>query len=246
MLPVKFPDAPKVAEADDLTVSLETLRHWKAAPENPQRLLEAGVPFVFTSFHLSDPKKLHEHLTVAVERGLSADAALAALTTGPAKLLGLEKTLGTLDVGKTASILVTDGELFQDKTKIRDVWVDGNPYPLKDIKPPSVDPVGTWEIVIKAGSFEMPATVKLTGTVDDLSGSIESPQGNLAISSAEVSGDTVYVEADMTVVGVPGALTLNMKIDGESTSGSGESPQGDFTFTGSRTSKPDAEPEVIR
>lgn len=244
LLPVKFPDAPKVKEDDDLSVDLAALRHWKSAPENPLRLHEAGVPFVLTSARLSDPKKIHEHLTVAVERGLPADAALAALTTGPAKLLGLEGRLGTLDAGKAANIVVTEGELFQEKTKIRDVWVDGEIYKLKDIKPPTVDPAGTWELVIKAGGFELPVTVNLVGTVDDLSGSVESPQGNLVIDSAEVSGDTVFVEVDMTPAGAPGTLTFDMKIDGDSTSGSGTSPQGDFTFTGSRTAKPD--PEVVR
>lgn len=250
LLPVKFPDAPDVPkedgiENDDLSVSLETLRHWKQAPENPQRLLEAGVSFVFTSHQLSDPKKIHEHLATAVERGLDADAALAALTTGPAKLLGLEKSLGTLDVGKAAHVVVTEGDLFAEKTKIRDVWVDGEHFALKDVKPPSVDPLGTWEIVIKAGSFELPATVKFTGSIDDLNGTVESPQGNLTISSAEISGDTVYVEIDMAAVGQPGTLTLDMKIDGDSTSGSGTSPQGEFTFTGSRTAKPEAEPELV-
>ena len=247
MLPVKFPDAPKVPgedAEDDLSIDLESLRHWKHAPENPQKLLEAGVPFVFTSHSLSDPKKIHDHLATAVERGLDADKALAALTTGPAKLLGLETSVGSLDVGKAAHILVTEGDLFAEKTKIRDVWVDGRRFALKDVKPPSVDPLGTWEILIKAGGFELPATVILTGSVDDLGGSVESPQGNLAISSAEVSGDTVYVEVDMAAAGAPGTLSFEMKIDGDSTSGSGSSPQGDFAFTGNRTSKPDAKPEL--
>lgn len=248
MLPVKFPDAPKVPgedAEDDLSIGLEALRHWKHAPENPQRLLDAGVPFVFTSHQLSDPKKIHEHLATAVERGLDAEAALAALTTGPAKILGLETSVGTLDVGKAAHVLVTEGDLFAEKTKIRDVWVDGERFALKDVKPPSVDPLGTWEILIKAGGFELPATVILTGSIDDLGGTVESPQGNLAISSAEVSGDTVYIEIDMAAVGQPGTLTLDMKIDGESTSGSGTSPQGEFNFTGNRTAKPDAEPELV-
>ena len=148
-------------------------------------------------------------------------------------------------MGKAAHVLVTEGDLFAEKTKIRDVWVDGRRFALKDVKPPSVDPLGTWEIVIKAGSFELPATVTLTGSLDDLGGTVESPQGNLTISSAEVSGDTVYVEVDMAAAGQPGTLTFDMKIEGESTSGSGSAPQGEFTFTGNRTSKPDAEPELV-
>ncbi|MDA8015974.1 MAG: amidohydrolase family protein [Thermoanaerobaculia bacterium] len=247
LLPVKFPGAPNVPEDDDLSVGLGTLRHWKQAPENPLRLQEAGVSFVFTSHELNDPKKIHEHLATAIERGFDADAALAALTTGPAELFGLDETLGTLDAGKAAHVVVTEGDLFAEKTKIRDVWVDGKRFALKDVQPPSVEPLGTWEVVIKAGGgFEMPATVVLTGSIDDLGGSVDSAQGTLPIASAEVSGDTVYVEVDMAPSGTPGMLTFEMKIDGENTQGSGTSPMGEFTFTGSRISKPEADPEVIQ
>ena len=47
MLPVKFPDAPKVPGEDaddDLSIGLEALRHWKHAPENPQRCSTPAFP----------------------------------------------------------------------------------------------------------------------------------------------------------------------------------------------------------
>jgi len=40
-------------------------------------------------------------------------------------MLGMEKQLGTIESGKAANFVLTDGELFGEKTKIRETWVDG-------------------------------------------------------------------------------------------------------------------------
>lgn len=243
ILPILFPEPPTVGEEDDLEIDLETLRHWKLAPENPLRLHEAGVGFSLTSHHLGDAKKLHQNLAQAIERGLPADVALAALTTVPAEELGLERVVGTLDPGKAANVLVVEGDLFREKTTIRDVWVDGRVFELRDVEPPTVEPAGTWEMTISAagGAFQLPVTIELAGAADDLSGTLTSPQGELPISSAEVSGATVYLEVDMSATGASGMLTVNMTIDGETAKGSGTSPQGDFEISGRRTAKPDPE-----
>ncbi|MEM8932398.1 MAG: amidohydrolase family protein, partial [Acidobacteriota bacterium] len=242
VLPVNLPKAPKVGDEDDLSVTLDTLRHWDQAPENPQRLAEAGVDFVLTSHGLLDPKKLHANLEQAIDRGFDRDAALAALTTGPAELFGVADRLGTLERGKIANLVVTEGDLFVDKPKLRSVWVDGVRYELKEVKPPTVDPEGTWSLVIDAGpGGQIPVKVVLTGSVEDLDGSILGPGGSLPLAEAYVSAETVNFAFDSTPMGMPGMITFAMTIDGESASGSGTSPQGNFTFTGERTERPDPE-----
>jgi imidazolonepropionase-like amidohydrolase len=129
VLPVAFPEKPDVGEeGDDLTVTLEDLRHWDAAPANPARLAEAKLTFALTSFRQKEPKKIWGALAQAVERGLAADAALAALTRTPAELLGLSGRAGSIEPGKMANLVVVDGELFVAEPKIEAVWVDGRRY----------------------------------------------------------------------------------------------------------------------
>lgn len=244
LLPVDFPDPPDVGDLGDadgappaLDVGLEKLRHWDLAPENPARLVAAGVRPAFTSLELGEPKEIHAKLATAIERGLSPDDALAGLTTRPAEILGVADRLGTVEAGKIANLVVTDGDLFAEKPKIREVWIDGRRYELADIKPPEVDPAGTWEITLNAGEFEMEMTLELSGPVDGLSGTLTGPFGALPLSSIEVSGKTVLFDSDSPM----GTFNFEMKIDGDRADGSGASPRGSFTFKGKRTAGPSGE-----
>lgn len=244
LLPLAFPEAPTVSDEDDGKVSLAALRHWDRAPDNPRHLLAAGATIAFTSHQLSDAKKLHENLETAIERGLSTEEALAALTTIPAAMLGISDRAGTVEAGKMANLVVVDGELMVASPKIQSVWVDGNRYEVKATEAPSVDPVGTWDVSIDAGpGGTMALTMELTGTVEAMEGSIGTPAGNLPFQSVIVSGDTVELELDGTPMGMPGMITFSMTVDGDSASGSGSAPPGPFTLKATRTSKPDS-PEV--
>jgi imidazolonepropionase-like amidohydrolase len=246
LLPLELPAAPEVGDEDDGKISLADLRHWARAPDNPRHLLAAGATVALTSHRLSDPKKLHENLEKAIERGLSADDALAALTTVPAAMLGISDRAGTVEVGKMANLVVVDGDLMVASPKIQAVWVDGDRYEVKATEAPSVDPAGTWAMSIDAGpGGTMSLTLELTGTMDAMEGSIGTPAGNLPFQSVVVSGDTVEFELDGTPLGMPGMITFSMTVDGDSASGTGTAPPGPFTLKATRTSKPDS-PEVIQ
>lgn len=239
LLPVDFPDPPDVGEKDTGTVGLADLRHWDLAPENPARLTNAGATVAFTTHRLSDPKDIYSRLATAIERGLDPDRALAGLTTIPAKLFGLEDRLGSVEVGKMANLVVVEGDLFTDKPKLREVWIDGKHIELKDIKPPEVNPAGTWELSISAGGQQMTMMMEFIGTMDDLSGSINTPGGKVPFSSIEVSGKTVEITFDGASVGAAGEFSFNLTLDGEKARGSGNSPMGPFALKAKRTSKPD-------
>ena len=245
ILPVNLPKAPSVDEEHPEKADLMALRHWDRAPENAQRLLASGATVAFTSHGSSDSKKIHEHLATAIERGLTAEQALAALTTTPAKMWGIADRAGTLEAGKMANVVVTEGDLFTEDVKITALWIDGVHAELKEIKPPTVDPVGSWDIVIDAGpGGQLQVSVAFTGTVEDLSGSVSTAQGSLAMLDASVSGESVEFSIDSTPLGMPGTISFVMSIDGDSCSGTGVAPQGAFTFKGDRVSGPS--PEVIR
>jgi len=129
IVPVSFPEPPEIADAANaLEVTTEELRHWHYAPANPGALAKQEVSFALTSNGLKDVKKFRGNVATAIERGLRPPDALAAVTTEPARLLGLSDRLGTVAAGKIANLTVTRGELFADKSTVVEVWVDGRRY----------------------------------------------------------------------------------------------------------------------
>ena len=126
ILPVNFPKPPEIGTPDAAAnASLERLMHWDIAPENPGRLAAAGVTLVLSSDGLKTTGDFWPAVRKAVRRGLSADAALAAVTTTPATLFGLQR-LGTLEPGKAASFVLVKGDPFRDAdAKFTSVWIDG-------------------------------------------------------------------------------------------------------------------------
>jgi imidazolonepropionase-like amidohydrolase len=169
IVPVNFPKAPALDNPDqEKSVELTDLLHWDFAPENPARLAKAGVTIALTSDGLKDKSQFLKMVKLAVARGLDPDKALAALTTTPASLYGMSERLGTLDQGKIADLVVTDGDLFKDKTRVLETWVAGKRYEV--VRTPAADPRGTWKLTLK-GLGTAP-TLKLEGDVDKLTGSL--------------------------------------------------------------------------
>ncbi|MGI8603600.1 MAG: amidohydrolase family protein [Verrucomicrobiales bacterium] len=135
IVPLDFPEMPKLPEEDDWSqVTLDQLRAWDWFPENPAVLRREGLEVAVTTFGLSDRKQFRKKLRLALDAGFSEDDALAALTTVPAKLCGLEKQLGSIEKGKIANLTVVSGSYFVPENRVREVWIDGRMYPLK---PPS-------------------------------------------------------------------------------------------------------------
>ncbi|WP_287130941.1 amidohydrolase family protein [Candidatus Cyanaurora vandensis] len=146
ILPLDFPEAPEVETPEKaLDVDLEVLQHWEQAPSNPARLAQAGVMFALTTSQLKKPEEqFWPRVRQSVRRGLTVDQALASLTTTPAKFLGVSGRYGTLEPGKVANLVISDGDLFTSKANILSVWVDGQIYETD--KGREVDPRGTWTV----------------------------------------------------------------------------------------------------
>ena len=102
--------------------------HWDIAPENAARGDWAGTSFAFTTERLESKADFLKSLRKAVARGLSPKSALKALTTTPAALFGLDDQLGTIQSGHLASFVITDGDLFEKKTKVVETWVSGQRF----------------------------------------------------------------------------------------------------------------------
>jgi imidazolonepropionase-like amidohydrolase len=99
-----------------------------ASRTTPRKLLDAGIPFAFQSGYESYVPKTRVVLyeaAVAAAHGLGADAALRAITLDAARVLGLEKRLGSLDVGKDADLALYDGDPFEYTTHCTATVIDG-------------------------------------------------------------------------------------------------------------------------
>jgi len=130
IVPLSFPLAPKLpTEQDWEQVQLDQLRAWDWAPENAALLRQQGLEIALTTYGLSEKPKFRQNLRLALDRGLSEEDALAALTLVPAKLCGVEAHLGTIAPGKLANLTVVAGESYFDpEAKVREVWIDGRIY----------------------------------------------------------------------------------------------------------------------
>lgn len=116
--------------APDADEPLRALRARANAPKGPAALDQAGLLFAFESAGLQDPKDFLKNARKTVGGSLSKDAALKALTLNAAMLAGAADRLGSLDRGKIANVIVTDGDLLDDKTAIKHVFVNGRPITL--------------------------------------------------------------------------------------------------------------------
>jgi imidazolonepropionase-like amidohydrolase len=159
ILPLQFPKQPDVSSVAKIEgTELETLMGWEQAPTNLRRVAGAGIKFSLTTHRLRDKSELWSNLRLAVAAGLPEEEALAALTTRPAELLGVDKWMGTIAVGKFANLVVADGPLLEKGTKIRSVWVDGREHVIFT---PPVDLQGTWTMDVQ-GAPPAKRTLEIT------------------------------------------------------------------------------------
>ena len=121
---VDYPIRPK-SLAPDADEPLRALRQRANAPKTAAALEAAGILFAFSSDALKEPHDFVRNVGRAVKAGLSTDAAIRAVTINAAKIAGVSERLGSIEKGKIANLIVTDGDLFEEKTSIKQVFIDG-------------------------------------------------------------------------------------------------------------------------
>jgi imidazolonepropionase-like amidohydrolase len=244
ILPLDFPKAPEIERPEQaLEYELDELQHWDRAPSNPARLAEAGIPIAFTTERLEKPEKeFWSRIRLAVRRGLSKDAALAALTTTPAEMFGVADRLGTIAPGRIANLVVANGDLFSGETKVLTTWVDGYFYHTDSAN--ERDPRGTWEIASEGKT--LPLTVE--GELDKLEVKLAGEKATLATKEDAV---LLVASAKLFAQG-EGSIRLSGRIAGEAITGSGETPAGAVirwsakrTAAYTPTPKPDEKPSPL-
>lgn len=156
IIPLKFPDALDVEDPYDAQVaSLSDMLHWELAPTNPKAMQSAGIPFALTLHGLEKEADFWPAIRKALENGLDTAAALASLTSIPAKMFGM-KEVGSLEAGKLANFIITTKHLFDEKNTILEHWIKGDRH---IITTPSAEGLaGVYDL--KAGSYSAKVTLK--------------------------------------------------------------------------------------
>jgi imidazolonepropionase-like amidohydrolase len=113
-------EAPKEDERYDTVYSL------------PAQLHKRGVKIVFASYSAHNVRNLPDQAGFATAFGLPYDEALKAITINAAEVWGVADQLGSLDVGKTANVVVANGDPLDVKTDVKQVFIQGRAIPMTD------------------------------------------------------------------------------------------------------------------
>ncbi len=116
---------------EPLAVRRERIREWEEQVNNVHVLMEAGVTVALTGRDLKDTKTFVKRAREALELELTPDELLAALTTAPASIFGLQDRLGTVSEGKIGNLVLMTGPLEEKKSQVRYLFVDGERFTFR-------------------------------------------------------------------------------------------------------------------
>ncbi len=106
---------------------------YDAAYTLPAQLQEAGIPFSIASdgrFGASGVRNLPYHAATAAAFGLSEEQALRSITLSPAEIFGVSDRVGSLTVGKDATLIITDGNILETPTQVLKAYIQGRSVDL--------------------------------------------------------------------------------------------------------------------
>jgi imidazolonepropionase-like amidohydrolase len=241
LVDLKWPEAEKDGDPEAIP-SLRTLRFRDRALSSPAALAKAGVKFAFYSGAITSPKDILPAVKKSIDAGLSPEAALRALTLSPAEIFGVAETLGSIENGKIANLVVTDGDLFEKKTKVKIVFVDGRKYEVREVlrpsDPPKGDMTGKWKLSFTTPQGPEEATADLTMQPDGtLTGSVASDRGTGSVFSGWVSGEKFRFTINISIEGNSGDVVFTGTFEGTSMKGSIQAVGYNLEFTGTKPTR---------
>lgn len=107
---------------------------WEAIPQNAYLLWKNGIT---VSLHTDNPvieqRYYIQQAAIVAHYGMPDEAALETVTINPARILGIDKWLGSIEPGKDADLVIWDGYPLELRSKVERVFIDGKPvYTQKD------------------------------------------------------------------------------------------------------------------
>ncbi|HEX6098445.1 MAG TPA: amidohydrolase family protein [Thermoanaerobaculia bacterium] len=97
---------------------------------NAKTLHDAGIPFAIQTSDAHNARNLPYNAASCAAFGLPKDVALKSVTLYPAQIWGVADRLGSLEAGKNASLIVTDGDPLEIRTNVRRVYINGEEIPM--------------------------------------------------------------------------------------------------------------------
>ena len=221
----------------------------KVLEGNAAALHKAGLKFALAPGALR-PNEFITNVRKAIAAGLPRDVAVEALTIRAAEIAGVGDQLGSIEPGKIADLVVSDGPALAENARIRMVFVDGIDHDVIPATPArngqraggggpagrgggeTAQVAGTWTLTVAGPQGAMTSTLTLTQTGEALDGNMISEFGTAAISDGRVNGRTLTWQASFQIGGERTTVNFEAEADGNRMTGrarAGES--GTMTFT---------------
>lgn len=197
-LSLDLPKEPKEIKGDDKSEEVKALEarrmeFYSKHVSQAALMQQEGILFGFSSKGAS-ASKIMDNLRVMIENGLSEDAALAALTTNPSKMLGIDQVAGSIESGKLANLIVATAPVFEKDAQIKMMFVDGSKYAYEvkgeksNNEEESVDTgeatgpfaavIGSWTYTFKTPQGEQTGKMIIKNGADGIEGVLTSDDGS--------------------------------------------------------------------
>jgi hypothetical protein len=198
------------------------------------KLEAAGIPFAFTTAGVKTGD-IGKSLKTMIDNGLSETAALAALTTNPAAMIGLSREAGTIEKGKMANLVLTTDSLFSEDSQIKHVIADGYifDYETKAKKKASeagnatgaVKIAGNWDYTTESPAGSGSGIVAIQKEGNDFGGTItyDDPSGSgkatAPIKDVKLDGNSLSFAFEVNAQGMSIVVEISGKVEGNSMEG---------------------------
>ena len=227
VVPLNFPVAFDVQDPYlNRHIPLSDLKHWEMAPYNAKMMSDKGISMAFSAKDVSS-KDFWTNIQKMIETGLSANEILAALTTQPAKMIGVEKQYGQLQKGFKAFFTIYDKHPFEEKAQVLEAWVAGERNIIEEKQ--TIDVRGEYNLSVD--NKKLPLSI--TGTLD-------APKAQISIYGTDtteikpkfsVSGNDIVMQFNVDFSDWNGSVNLKGKFNERLKvfEGSGQLPNGTWT-----------------
>ena len=210
---------------------------------------KAGMKFGFSTLSVK-PANIQGNLRRMITAGLPEDAALAALTTTPAELLGLSDRLGSVDNGKIANLVISDKPYFNEKAKVRYVFVEGTMYQFevkkenkdakKDDTSAKVDASGDWTMTTETPEGAEDAKLSIVKDGTTYSGTISGGRFTqpIKLENIKLDGTALSFTFSFDAGGTMVQVEVSVTIEGDTFKGTASVAEyGSFPTQGKRNPK---------
>lgn len=229
-------------EANDSATRATAVK--KVLEGNAAALNSAGIQFALTSGTLR-PDAFLTNVRKTIAGGLPRNVALEALTIRAAEAAGVDAQLGSIEPGKIANLVVTQGDVLTDSARVRAVFVDGIHYDVVATATRQTTAAGggaaaqiggTWTVTTQSPQGTVTSTMTINQSGDSFDGTSVSEFGTAQISDGAINGRNISWSISITPPGAPAiSVKYEGQLDGDRMTGRATAGEfGTFPFTAQR------------